>query len=541
MIRTLYSIVLFFSVVSIFAGNKNSISTVTPLDLEFHRLAVRRFIFSNNILLNEFVPSQVVDLKSMHPAFLPSANDEPRANENFRPVIRDGKLVLTASSGNASTSIFAGGINPYASYELDVEKLADAADGSAEAGIELASYGLRNRIQVVVRSGNSNKPVYLKIFRNNKLIRETKAGEVIAEGRFLLRVQLYGRSLGIFITQNDETVYLAHLDVNDNFGEIADFRNPRIAAESTFNICTNLTGETHINGARSFLSPGIGQADIRLVSYEDLSPYFYEDRIWFTFSCRGLDTPQSVQGVFSLNPSVFDLKFEGMIVFDHGDGLLRNDYASHLFYDRVANEWRAYASDFGGTAGVDHRTDPGILTAKSSRSPLKGFSVMKARKVSTEALEGHNEDPCVLFDSREGKWRLLTSVFVNNNIISRTFESDKWDGKYTPVSAPLNQNSTGTSIQKVGERYYAFMGGHGNLRVHSYPELTFLGELKLHLQPHWPKPAGRIWASLVPLPEGYPYNYVLLTMDRPNFPGVRGPNWSYGALYFYGAGENTNH
>ena len=267
MIRTLYSIVLFFSVVSIFAGNKNSISTVTPLDLEFHRLAVRRFIFSNNILLNEFVPSQVVDFKSMHPAFLPSANDEPRANENFRPVIRDGKLVLTASSGNASTSIFAGGINPYASYELDVEKLADAADGSAEAGIELASYGLRNRIQVVVRSGNSNKPVYLKIFRNNKLIRETKAGEVIAEGRFLLRVQLYGRSLGIFITQNDETVYLAHLDVNDNFGEIADFRNPRIAAESTFNICTNLTGETHINGARSFLSPGIGQSYIRIVSY----------------------------------------------------------------------------------------------------------------------------------------------------------------------------------------------------------------------------------------------------------------------------------
>ena len=64
---------------------------------------------------------------------------------------------------------------------------------------------------------------------------------------------------------------------------------------------------------------------------------------------------------------------------------------------------------------------------------------------------------------------------------------------------------------------------------------TWKGELDLDLQPHWPKAAGRVWASLVPLPEGYPYRYVLLTMDRPNFPGIIGANWSYGGLYFYGA------
>ncbi|MDR1860849.1 MAG: hypothetical protein LBR06_08040, partial [Bacteroidales bacterium] len=74
-----------------------------------------------------------------------------------------------------------------------------------------------------------------------------------------------------------------------------------------------------------------------------------------------------------------------------------------------------------------------------------------------------------------------------------------------------------------------------NLRVHSFPELAFLGYLNLDLQPHWPKTAGRIWAQVVPLPEGYPYRYILLTMDRPNFPGITKPTWSYGALYFYGA------
>ena len=36
-------------------------------------------------------------------------------------------------------------------------------------------------------------------------------------------------------------------------------------------------------------------------------------------------------------------------------------------------------------------------------------------------------------------------------------------------------------------------------------------------------------------PEGYPYKYILLTMDRQNFPGMPSPNWTYGAMYLYGA------
>ena len=36
-------------------------------------------------------------------------------------------------------------------------------------------------------------------------------------------------------------------------------------------------------------------------------------------------------------------------------------------------------------------------------------------------------------------------------------------------------------------------------------------------------------------PSGSPYRYVLLTMDRQNFPGMPSPNWTYGAIYFYGA------
>ncbi len=507
---------------------------VDPATLSFHRLAVRRFIFSNNIVLSELVPSQTVAFESMHPAFAPSADSKAAADGTFAPVIKNGMLALGPGSEGGQASIYIGGVNPYATYEVEVDSFR-AQEAATEVGMEFARLGLRDRVQVISRLRDGRGTVAVRIWRDNKLAREKDYGSFELRGAFILRVQLYGRTLGIFLQEDGVTRYIGHIPVKEHFGGILDFRNIKTAGQCTFNLVSNLTGEVMVKGARSFLSPGIGQADIRLVSYEDLTPCLDGGRLWFTFSCRGIDTPQSVQGILSLDPSVFDVRFEGMIVFDHGDGLLRNDYASHLFYDRGSGEWRAYACDFGGSAGREGRTAPGLVTARSPRDPRKGFSVMKASLADPSSIAGHNEDPCIFYDSTAGKWRLLTSAFVNGDITSRTFESDAWDGTFVPVAPPIKTNSTGTSIQRIGSEYYALMGGHGNLRIHAYPGLEYVADLNLDLQPHWPMPAGRVWASVAPLPEGYPYRYVLLTMDRPNFPGITGPNWSYGALYLYGA------
>jgi hypothetical protein len=506
---------------------------INPLELDFHRLAVRRFIFSNNINLCEFVPSEIVSFPSMHPAFLTAKDNTPLSDSTFQAKIVDGNLIFDQTTGNTA-SICVGGVNPYATYEIDI--LATDATGSEfpEIGIELARLGLRDKIQVIAKTSGKERGIYLRIYRNAVLDRETKYSDTIPEGDFKLRIQLYGHTLGIFTEKKGVTTYIGHLPKKENFGDVLDFRKTEILKECTFNMISNLQGTVVVGGARSCLSTGIGQADIRLISYEDLSPVMDDGRLWFTFSCRGIDTSQAAQGVLSMDPSVFDIKFEGMIVFDHGDGLLRNDYASHLFFDRNADEWRAYTCDFGGSAGIDGRYGSGLVTATSSRDPRRGFSVMQAIRVENDKIGGHNEDPCIFYNRDSQKWILLTSAFVNNNITSRTCESDTWDGKFTPVALPISLNSTGTSVQKVGDTYFAFMGGNGNLRVHAFPDLTLLGELKLDLQPHWPKPAGRVWASLAPLPRGYPYKYVLLTMDRPNFPGIKTHNWSYGALYFYG-------
>ena len=94
------------------------------------------------------------------------------------------------------------------------------------------------------------------------------------------------------------------------------------------------------------LMPGIGQADIRAIADESGAPLLNEGRLWFTATIRGGGLPHPAQGVFSLDPSVFDLRFEAVIVFDRGDGLLRNELASHLFFDRNAKEWRGWTTAF---------------------------------------------------------------------------------------------------------------------------------------------------------------------------------------------------
>ncbi len=41
--------------------------------------------------------------------------------------------------------------------------------------------------------------------------------------------------------------------------------------------------------------------------------------------------------------------------------------------------------------------------------------------------------------------------------------------------------------------------------------------------------------KMTELPDGYLFRYIMLTMNRANFPGMPNPNWTYGALYLYGA------
>lgn len=98
-----------------------------PVQLQFDRVAVRRFIFSNNLTLTELAPAEIVAQRSMYPAF--AAGREATPDKVAKPELLNGNLVLSG----ADTTLYVGGVNPYATYELDVR----AVQGPAEVAIKM--------------------------------------------------------------------------------------------------------------------------------------------------------------------------------------------------------------------------------------------------------------------------------------------------------------------------------------------------------------------------------------------------------------------
>ena len=110
------------------------------------------------------------------------------------------------------------------------------------------------------------------------------------------------------------------------------------------------------------------------------------------------------------------------------------------------------------------------------------------------------------------------------------------EGPYQRIAGPGRVNSTGTQIQKIGQKRYALFGSADRtVYIYTYPDLKPAGELRMHRPPWNDRTGTRIWPNVIPLPEGYPARYIALMMDRLNFPGMKGANWTYGAMYLYHA------
>ncbi len=287
------------------------------------------------------------------------------------------------------------------------------------------------------------------------------------------------------------------------------------------------------------LSAGIGQADVRFVTRgRQCAPYLEGGRLFFTFSARFFG---SALGVGSLDPAAPEkgVRYEGLILFDYGDGILRNDLAAHLFLDDETGEWRGWACNFstgfdGGAKGLGGRAEGGVNAVWTRENPLHGFHVMRAKPLG---LSGMNEDPCGVWDAKAGKWRLFVSAFTKKGIRAQMLESDRWDGGFAPITKTVAENSTGTTIACMGGEFLCLAGSVDRAYyVYSYPFLEMRGKMKLEPTPWgdakgWPH--GRGWPALAELPAGARHRHILLTMDRVNFPGMPKPNWTYGALSIY--------
>jgi hypothetical protein len=500
-----------------------AIADVTPDQLQFRRQATRRMIFDANqkIPLAGFTPAKVVELDLMHPLA-----GTPTGDPKFE--IHEGNLRISSREASRADR-WIGGFNPFASYDLSVEDFS----GSGEVGILFRDSVVENRIgaSLVLSSGKCSVIRWV-VVKDGKQV-ETR-DYPLPEGlkpvfplRF--RVQMLAVGANLFLETHGQSHLIAYPEFSGHF----ELRDKSLMQRFEFCLHSNLSADSAVvvGGMTAALSPGCGQADIRAITHPDGSPFLEDSRLWFTMTVRGRQLPHPLQGIFSMNPSVFDLRFEGIIVFDTGDGMLRNELASHLFYDDASKEWRGWTVGFSAYGNDEHGEQKAVLAVSSTRDPRRGFSIMRAKPIGLP--KGMHEDPHGIYDAEAGKWRMLLAEHAGKFRAS-VWESNAWDHGYTRLSGPVEMDSTGTLIQKIGsKRYIMFGSADRKVYVRKYPGLEPAGELNIHLPPWNDDHGTRIWPNVIPLPDGYPAPYIALMMDRANFPGMPKQNWTYGALYLY--------
>ena len=495
---------------------------VTPDQLEFRRQGVRRMIFdrSQDISLAGLWPAKVIGLDVMHPAVNEQENGP-------RLTIEGGRLRIRAKE-SATATRWIGGFNPFAIYDVAVNTFT----GSGEIGVMFRDTDAEDRITVtLVVEGGVHRGIRCVVVKDGKEAESQDFAlpdDLVGSGPIRLRVQMLAVGANVFVEVAGRSTLIGHIDIAEHF----DLRRKDLMRRFEFCLHSSLQAgaSVEIDEATAALSPGCGQADIRAITYKDGSPFMDQGRLWFTITLRGRHGGWPMQGVFSMNPSVFDIRFEGLIVFDRDDGLLRNELASHLFYDKEAQEWRGMTVGFSAAGDPVKDVPKQLWAVTSKRDPRFGFSVMKAKPVE---MPGSSEDPSILFDQEAQKWRVLVCT-RNKGFLAALYEADEWDGPYVRIAGPVTVDSTGCLLQKFGSKYYALFGSADRkVYIYSYPDLKPAGELRIHRPPWGEKTNTRVWPNVISLPEGYPAPYIALMMDRLNFPGMPTPSWTYGAMYLY--------
>ena len=362
---------------------------------------------------------------------------------------------------------------------------------------------------------------------------ENAAGDVMA--RFAAPTNIVPPfTMHVAMTGADSPAVFATKDGKTTLAYIAKLPKGFDPRKQNYTHLLSVKSEGGADTVKSRLSPGVGQADVRFVTRgREGRPYIEDGRLYFTFSARFYSSVTGVGSIDAVHPER-GVRFDGIILYDYGDGLFRNDLAPHIFFDDVVGEWRGWACNFStGNDKLDGRAKGGVNAVWSRTSPLHGLSVMRSKSLG---LENMHEDPCGVWDSDAKKWRMFACRFIKG-IKAVMLESDRWDGGYKEVAGPVAQDSTGTTIAWVeGTRYC--LSGSSDLAyyIYSYPDLKMLGKLRMS-PPPWGSasgyPHGRGWPAFAELPDGYPHKYILLTMDRVNFPGMPKPNWTYGGLQIY--------
>ncbi|MCK5278654.1 MAG: hypothetical protein KAK04_08950 [Cyclobacteriaceae bacterium] len=406
----------------------------------------------------------------------------------------------------------------YAAIDMDIKK---QKHRSNSASALLSLYKDHDNRFVIAQSDVDarNKQISLEIIKNgSSVLNQTLSEEGVAAPN-TLRVHLTGKFLNVLIVKKEKWTVLGSFDVSEHF-ELRDK-----AVLETFSVLAGAklgNGESiTISKLEHYLTTGTAQADPKVLHYEDGAPIIDGNKIWVAMTTRGYGT-QLYQGIYSYDLETKEWLITGTLVFNKGDGLLRQWSASDVFFDRRAKNWKIFT--------VSHRDDHMLYSGETIDDPRFGLVEISCSQVNYASV-GNEEDPSVIYDSEVGRWRMAVCK-AKKGYKTVLMEADEWNGEWKQIEVYEPRSSTGVLIQKIGGQRYVFIGRGDTpcpMEVLKYPSMEKIGELNLSEHP-----VGKnVWPAIIPVTKNAGTAYYLLTFDRDAWTGPR----TYGNIHWYVAEE----
>ena len=497
---------------------------ISPCDIQFRLLATRRFVLDNEREFSAFVPGAVL-APSLQNRMMPYCATPPAFS------LGNGAAMLFAPpNAPAEGTFFVGGFVPGVHFSADFEALSPGAAALLDIAPPDGSLLLRVRAE-------PGKPIEFSETGDAGGRAALANPQTVPAPPFRLSAVVAGPTVLLAARKDGEVRFLGSVTLDESPENDVRRRDFAAALKCAAGASLPPGGTAVLSRAYVALTAGVGQADFCIVTDGPGSkPYVENGRMFCTFSARA--GMKFVKSVASFDPAVFDFRMEGILFTNYGDGdpLLRNDAVEHLFRD-ADGSWKGVAIGWSTTAhdlAPASRRGSGLLVCETAENPLHGIHVLRARPL---VLEGgvKSEDPHLRFDAAAGKWRLSTSSFTPEGWRAHLWESDRWDGPYSLLAGPGAFDSTGCQMMNFEGRTFIMTASlDGRRPVYAYPSLDCVGEWRCDLPPRDTEcPNGRTFTAWAAAPDGCPWRYVMLAMDRRNFPGMPTPNWTYGGIYFY--------
>ena len=485
---------------------------LSPLDLHFEKDYQVRNFYNSQVILSQLnfskEPMEISSLKLMHMTTPGCA---------FK---RSGKvLIISNNTLEKQESYFnLGKIYNYSAIDFD---LFNQKSQLSKASGVLSIFKNKDNQFIISQNclASDKKEIVFQIIKNGRIVYKNTILNKAFNSPNSIRIHLTGKFLNILFLKNNDWTVLGSFDV----GKYFELRDKNIL--SAFNLFVGAklghSESITISKVQQYLTSGTAQADPKILHYEDGNPIVENNKIWVAMTTRGYGT-QLYQGIYAYDLITKKWEISGTLVFNKGDGLIRQWAASDVFYDRKSNTWCVIT--------VSHRDDHMLYLGKVNKDLRYGMTEIPVSKLKYQSVN-NEEDPSVIWDNKAGKWRMAICK-AKNGYQTILMEADHLDGEWKQLSIYEPTSSTGALIQKIGGKRYVFIG-RGNtpcpLEILSYPAMKKLGELNLSEHPK----GKNIWPAILPIIEKNGTSYFLLTFDRDAWTGPR----TYGNLHWYKAKE----